>query len=371
MRVLLTGALGYIGQVVGPWLQRAGHEVVAVDAGFFRSSGDGEVGAGAGLFRSSGEGVVGAGAGLLQPPGDGPPRVDVRDIGVAELAGIDCVVHLAGLSNDACADLRPTLAAAVNEEAAVQLADTARRAGARGFVFASSCSVYGRSAEVCAEHHTPAPLSRYARTKLGAETRLLAARDGGFAPVVLRFGTAYGPSPSLRTDLVVNRMAACGLFGKRVVLHGDGRQRRPMVHVREIATAIEGVLASLPEAGGEIFNVAGEQGAWRIRDIAAHMVDVLGVPLETEASAGDSRDYLVDGGKLRALGIRLDEDFAAAVAETIDGVGARFGSLEQALGAPQNRCDAIRALLADGAVDAELRWRVGGPGKRQPRESVR
>ncbi|MEV6394065.1 SDR family oxidoreductase [Streptomyces sp. NPDC051907] len=332
MRILLTGALGYIGQVVGPSLQHAGHEVTSLDIGLFQD-------------RAAG--------------GDRPEGhlfLDVRDVTVTDLIGFDCVVHLAGLSNDACANLQPEAAHSVNEMAAGRLAATAKQAGVRSFVFASSCSVYGRADQARAEHDEPSPLSRYAQTKLGAEQRILAHHGGGFQPVVLRLGTVYGPSPSLRTDLVVNRMAACGVFDRKVVVHGDGLQRRPMVHVREIATAIEGVLAALPQAAGEIFNVAGEHGAVQMKDIAAHMTDLLDVPVVSEAVMTDARDYIVDSRKLRALGIRLDEDFGAAVAATVQHIGSRFASLDEALGAPQNRAAAVMTLVGEGAVDAGLRW---------------
>ncbi|MCX4824573.1 SDR family oxidoreductase [Streptomyces sp. NBC_01142] len=346
MRILLTGALGYIGQVVGPSLRRAGHEVTSLDIGLFQDrTADGDHAAGH-LFQ------------------------DVRDLTVTDLTGFDCVVHLAGLSNDACANLQPEAAHSVNEIAAGRLAATAQQAGVRSFVFASSCSVYGRAEVARAEHDEPSPLSRYAQTKLGAERRILAHHGAGFQPVVLRFGTVYGPSPSMRTDLVVNRMAACGVFDGKVVVHGNGLQRRPMVHVREIATAIEGILATLPEAAGEIFNVAGEHGAVQMRDIAAHMTALLDVPVISEAVMTDARDYIVDNSKLRALGIRLDEDFGAAVAATVQDIRGRFTSLDEALGAPQNRAAAVMNLVGEGAVDAGLRWHARKQ-YRPMRETVR
>ncbi|MDQ3761801.1 MAG: SDR family oxidoreductase [Actinomycetota bacterium] len=328
MRIILTGSEGYLGRVVGPWLSGLGHEVASVDIGLFSDH-----------------------------PAELSECVDVRDLNVVDLVGYDCVVHLAGLSNDACADLQPSAAFAVNEHAAVRLAGVAKRAGLRGFIFASTCSVYGHAQDPCTEDDITAPLSRYARTKLAAERGILAECSAGFSAVALRLGTVYGPSPGIRSDLVLNRMVACGLFDGRVVVHGDGSQRRPMVHVREVAAAIEGILALLPALGGQIFNVAGERGNLRIRDIAERVGEVLGATVTTENVMADPRDYVVDSTKLRSLGIRLDEDLEPAIIEMEHIFRERFGSLERTLGVPQNRAGAVAALMAAGTVDGGLRWR--------------
>ncbi len=214
MRVLLTGHEGYIGTVLVPLLWAVGDEVVGLDSGLFRE----------------------CSLGAVRPV---PTiRKDIRDVEARDLAGIDAVIHLAGLSNDPLGDLNPTLTFEINHEATVRLAELVKRAGIRRFLYASTCSVYGAAGDDMLDETSPFnPVTPYAESKTRSERDLRRLADQSFSPVYLRAATAYGASPLLRFDLAVNNLVAWAATTGRVFLKSLGTSWRPFVHIEDIAQA--------------------------------------------------------------------------------------------------------------------------------------
>ena len=215
MRVLLTGHEGYIGTILVPWLWARNHEVVGLDSGLFREC----------TLRSA-----------IRPV---PTiRKDVRDVELGDLDGIEAVIHLAGLSNDPLGNLNPRLTFEINHEAAVRLAELAKRAGVRRFLYASTCSIYGAAGDdMLDENSALNPVTPYAELKVRSEMDLQRLADRTFCPVCLRVATAYGVSPLLRFDLAVNNLVAWAATTGRVFLKSLGTSWRPLVHIEDIALA--------------------------------------------------------------------------------------------------------------------------------------
>lgn len=275
MRVLVTGHKGYIGCIMTRVLARAGHEVAGLDADLYRACTLGPA-----LF-------------------DVPWREDdLRDVGPEALAGVDAVVHLAALSNDPLSELDAELTHEINHRASLRLARLARDAGVRRFVFASSCSVYGAGGDgVLTERSPRRPLTAYGVSKARVEDGLADLADDRFSPTSLRNATAFGASPRLRLDVVLNDLVAQAVTTGVVRLRSDGRAWRPMVHIEDIARAALAVLEA-PRAlvHGQVFNVGSSRENHRIIDMAERVRDRLpGVALQVAAGAAtDARDYHVD-----------------------------------------------------------------------------
>ncbi|MBC7172328.1 MAG: SDR family oxidoreductase, partial [Polyangiaceae bacterium] len=223
MRVLLTGHKGYIGTVLAPMLEAAGHEVHGLDSDIFERC------------------TFGA------PPREIPwTRKDIRDVELRDVEGFDAVIHLAGLSNDPLGDLDPALTYEINHHATVRLAELARRAGVHRFLFSSSCSNYGASdgESILDEESELRPVTPYGKAKALAEQDLAALADSRFCPVYLRNATAYGVSPRLRFDLVLNNLVAWAHTTGAVHLKSDGSAWRPLVHIEDISRAFLALLTA-------------------------------------------------------------------------------------------------------------------------------
>ncbi|MGH3864462.1 NAD-dependent epimerase/dehydratase family protein [Actinokineospora sp.] len=282
MRVLLTGHQGYLGTVMAPMLAEAGHEVVGLDSGLFASC------------------VLGPEP--VDPPGH---QVDLRDVPGSVLAGVDAVIHLAALSNDPLGSLAPDLTYDVNHRASVRLARLARDAGVQRFLYASTCSVYGASGadDVVGEDAPLRPVTPYAESKVRVEGDLVDLADDDFTPVSLRNATAFGFSPRLRADIVLNNLVghAC-LSGEARVL-SDGSPWRPLVHAKDIAAAFVATLAAPREAvHAKAFNVGWEQNNLTVAQIAGEVVEAVpGAKLVITGERGaDPRSYRVDFSRIRA-----------------------------------------------------------------------
>jgi nucleoside-diphosphate-sugar epimerase len=248
MRVLFTGADGYIGAVLGPKLLARGHDVVGLDTGFYRRGW------------------------LYDDRRTRPPVVtkDLREVGPSDLTGFDAFIHLAELSNDPLGENDPELTMAINHRGSVALAQKCRTAGIRRFVYASSCSIYGAGgAEVKTETSEVNPQTAYARCKVLVERDLGAMTGPDFTPVFLRNATAYGASPRQRFDLVLNNLAGWAHTIGEIRMTSDGSPWRPLVHVEDICEAIVCALEAPREAvAGEAFNVGSNEQNYRVREIA-------------------------------------------------------------------------------------------------------
>lgn len=282
MRVLVTGHRGYLGSVLVPLLQRAGHEVIGSDSGLF------------------------AGCELGPPPAQIPDLgLDIRDISCLDLEGIDAICHLAGISNDPVGDLHAGVTHDVNGLATGTLAAAAQVAGVQRFVFASTCSVYGATSGALIDESTqPNPVTPYAEAKLWAEHALHPLADDAFCVTYLRPGTAYGFSPMLRADLVVNNLIGHAMLDGLVLLKSDGSPWRPLVHIEDIARAFVAVLAAPSDAVNDrALNVGRTEENYRIRDVADMIVRAIpDAELAYEPDAGpDARHYRVNCDQIRAL----------------------------------------------------------------------
>jgi nucleoside-diphosphate-sugar epimerase len=280
MKILVTGADGYIGSVLCPILMDHGHDVAGLDCGFYRD-------------------------GWLHDTGRRRPPVvtkDIRNVESSDVAGFDAVVHLAELSNDPLGEYDQRLTYEINHGGSVRLAAAAKAAGVGRFVYASSCSVYGAGeGDVKTEASEPNPQTAYARCKLLVERDVGSLADAGFAPVFLRNATAFGASPRMRFDIVLNNLAGHAWTRREVRMTSDGTPWRPLVHVEDISMA---VLLSLeaPRAAmhGQIFNVGRDEQNYRIREIAEVVAAVFpGCTLTLGPSSGDTRSYRVSFAKIR------------------------------------------------------------------------
>ena len=280
MKVLLTGHCGYIGTLLGPMLLERGHEVSGLDSDIFR------------------------GSSFLDIRTELKARIkDCRDVNADDLhpdqlAGYDAVIHLAGLSNDPLGDYQPHLTEEINHQASVKIAKLAKAAGVPRFLFASSCSNYGAAGEDFLTESAPFnPVTPYGESKVAVERAVAPMADETFSPTFLRASTAYGVSPRLRFDLVVNNLTAWAVATGEVRLKSDGQSWRPIVHVEDIARAYVAILeADRADIHNEAFNVGSTTENYRIRDIA-HLVQEV-VPGSRVSFANDAapdkRNYRVD-----------------------------------------------------------------------------
>jgi nucleoside-diphosphate-sugar epimerase len=282
MRVLLTGHQGYLGTVMAPVLRRAGHEVIGLDSGLFADC------------------VLGP-----EPAAVPGHAVDLRDVTAAALSGVDAVVHLAALSNDPLGSLAPELTYDVNHHASVRLARLARDAGVRRFLYASTCSVYGAAGtdDLVNEDAPLRPVTPYAESKVRVEDDLIELADGDFTPVFLRNATAFGFSPRLRADIVLNNLVGHAHLTGEVRVLSDGTPWRPLVHARDIADAFAAALTAPREAvHAKAFNIGSEQNNLTVAEIAGEVVEAMpGARLSITGEAGaDPRSYRVDFSRIRA-----------------------------------------------------------------------
>jgi len=348
MKVLITGHDGYIGTVLAPMVGAAGHEVVGLDSFLYESC----------TFGS--------------PPQPVPAlRKDVRDVTVADLEGFDAVCHLAAISNDPVGDLNRDCTIDLNHGGTVHLAKTAKAAGVSRFLFSSSCSLYGAGGEDWLDESAAFhPVTPYGESKLLSERSLATLADDDFSPTYLRNATAYGVSPRLRGDLVVNNLVGFAFTMGRVLMKSDGTPWRPLVHIEDIARAFLAVLhADRSIVHDEAFNVGRTEENYQIRDVARAVeasVPDSSVVLAEDAGP-DLRNYRVDCSKIERVLPAYQPVWT--VAQGVQQLLAAYQDvgLTEALfhGPTLMRIQHVRSLIDSGQLDDMLRWQgavqpVGG-----------
>ena len=282
MKILLTGTEGYIGARLAPILMARRHEVVGLDTGFYK---DGT------LYIDT--------IGMPQAPRT--MYKDLRQVSESDLQGFDAVIHLAELSNDPLGQNRPEITYEINHEGSVNIARVARAAGVRRFVYASSCSVYGAgSGEFLDENAAVNPQTAYAHCKINVERDVLPMASDDFSVVFLRNATAYGPSPRMRFDIVLNDLCALACTQGRIAMTSDGSPWRPIVHIEDICQAmICAVEAPADAINGEVFNVGANSENYRVREIAAIVADAFpGCEVSSGPPSADNRSYRVSFDKI-------------------------------------------------------------------------
>lgn len=340
MRVLVTGHKGYIGTILVPMLIQEGYEVLGLDSDFFRGSTFGE-----GIQEIS------------------EIQKDVRDLEVSDLEGFDAVLHLAGLSNDPLGNLNPELTYEINHLASVRLAQLAKDAGVQRYIFSSSCSNYGAGGQDWLTEEAPFnPITPYAISKVRTEQDVAMLADDNFSPTFLRNATAFGVSPRIRFDLVLNNLVAWAFTTGLVYIKSDGTPWRPIVHIEDISRAFLAVLeAPLNLVHNQAFNVGRNEDNYQIKELAAIVKET--VPkctIEYAKGAGpDKRCYRVDCRKIanRLPNFQPQWDARKGAAELYAAYKKIGLTLEEFEGARYKRIAHLQKLIDDERIDATLRWK--------------
>jgi nucleoside-diphosphate-sugar epimerase len=344
MRILVTGNKGYIGTIMVPMLLKEGFNVVGLDSDLF-------------------EGCVFGDESICGVQDIPYMKKDVRDVELSDLRGIDAVVHLCALSNDPLGNFNPDITFEINYKGSVKLAKLAKKAGVQRFVFSSSCSVYGASkTDIVNEESELNPVTPYGKSKIRAEKAISELADSKFSPTFLRSATAYGVSPMLRFDLVLNNLVAWAYTRQIVLLKSDGTAWRPIVHIQDISRAFMAVLNSPKDlVHNQVFNVGRTEENYIVREIAEIARET--VPNSqiryAKDAEPDKRSYRVDFSKIASALPQFKPQWTARLgAKQLYEAFKRFGiALEDFEGPRYRRITHLENSVSNGNLDKTLRRR--------------
>ncbi|MCA9217285.1 MAG: SDR family oxidoreductase [Planctomycetales bacterium] len=340
MRVLATGTDGYIGTILGNYLLQRGYDVVGLDTGFYRS-------------------------GWLYPFQNAkhPQTIakDIRDVTADDLRGFDAICHLAELSNDPIGELNPEITFKINHQGSVHLANICKEVGITRFVYTSSCSVYGAGADDWKDESSETnPQTAYAECKTLVERDVSALADENFSPTFLRNATAFGASPRMRFDIVLNNLSGLAWTTKEIKMNSDGTPWRPLVHIEDICQAIETMLsADRDKVHNEVFNVGSTEQNYRVKEIAEIVAEAFpGCELTFGNSDGDNRSYRVSFDKIANAfpKFKCRHNAAAGAAELRQVFERIQMPAETFLGRSFTRLKELKHLLSTSQLSDELFW---------------
>jgi nucleoside-diphosphate-sugar epimerase len=340
MRVLATGTDGYIGTLLPPLLMERGHEVIGVDTGFYRAGW---------LFNATDRSAL-------------TLHRDIRRLTADDLEGVDAIVHMAELSNDPVGQLSPEITYDINHMGSVHLATLAKAAGVRRFVYTSSCSVYGVATESSVNEESPLnPQTAYAVCKTLVERDVGRMADDDFSPTFLRNATAFGASPRMRFDIVLNNLGGLAWTTGKIRMESDGTPWRPFVHSLDICKAIACTLeAPIESVHGQVFNVGDDRSNHQVFEIADIVASVFpGCEVSFAPDGGpDNRSYRVSFERIQELlpGFSCDWTLERG-AQQLRQLFARIDLSEEVFQSRYfTRLKQIKYLLETGQIDKNFFW---------------
>ncbi len=353
MKVLVTGCEGYLGSLLPPLLMEKGHEVIGVDTGFYKVG-----------WLYNGTAVT---AKTLNK--------DIRHITEEDLQGVEAVVHMAELSNDPTGQLAPNITYEINHKGSVRLAKLAKRVGVSRFVYMSSCSVYGVATEGDVTEASPVnPQTAYAECKTLVERDVQPLADDDFSPTFMRNATAFGASPRMRFDIVLNNLAGLAWTTKEIKMTSDGTPWRPLVHALDICKAIVCALEAPRDiVHNQIFNVGDTSNNYRVKEIAEIIADVFpGCELSFGTNGADNRSYRVSFEKINTMlpGFQCDWNAEKGAQQLLDIFSLLDMGRDTFMFRGFTRLKHLEYLISTQQIDSNFFWKSYIPVRELPREQV-